>query len=248
MHDMQLEMVQKMAGITPELEQNQQLLFNIAENVVSPEGQSVFYGDLSENGHLQVYETVEIKTEEPEQVYETIGIKTEEPGQVYESNGNTTKEHGQGYETNEIKTEQPVQVYETSGIKTEQPGQVYETNAIKTEQPGQVYETNAIKIEEAEQDSLLATYKGKKSNLLQVKNDILDHFSDTIFLNGHKVDKTQFNCPICNLNFSKPSNVRMHIKIIHEGKKHDCPFCNKKFSYAGDLRRHIDSIHEGKKT
>ena len=72
-------------------------------------------------------------------------------------------------------------------------------------------------------------------------------FSGEIYLNGHRVDKTQFNCPICNLNFSKVSNVREHIKIKHLGKKHDCLLCNKSFSYAGDLRRHTKSIHDGEK-
>ena len=55
-----------MAENTPQLEQNQQLLFNIEENVITSEGLS----DFTKNDHLhngQVHEEIEVKPEEQNQ-------------------------------------------------------------------------------------------------------------------------------------------------------------------------------------
>ena len=50
-------------------------------------------------------------------------------------------------------------------------------------------------------------------------------------------------CNLCNKLFSKKSNLRKHVKSVHEKIKFKCEICNKELSRKGDLRRHKLSVH-----
>ena len=60
---------------------------------------------------------------------------------------------------------------------------------------------------------------------------------------------------ICGIAFGNPnktfcqlSNLKTHIKSVHEGlKNHKCDLCDKKFGHSSVLKKHIKGIHEGLK-
>ena len=58
---------------------------------------------------------------------------------------------------------------------------------------------------------------------------------------GNKNKK--FNCPHCQLQSITNTNIRKHIKEVHEGKKDfTCEFCKKSFSRKFSLKKH-ESVH-----
>ena len=60
--------------------------------------------------------------------------------------------------------------------------------------------------------------------------------------------KKQYECLICDNNFSRKSVLMLHIESVHEGKKpqksHKCHVCDYKTSHNGKLKRHIESVLE----
>ena len=59
---------------------------------------------------------------------------------------------------------------------------------------------------------------------------------------GNKNKK--FNCPHCQLQSITNTNIRKHIKEVHEGKKNfTCEFCKKSFSRKFSLKKHEESVH-----
>ena len=60
-------------------------------------------------------------------------------------------------------------------------------------------------------------------------------------------DRYNVNCNKCNYKASKPSNLQIHMRSIHDGVKYPCDQCNYKASQSGSLKLHIKSIHEGAK-
>ena len=50
-------------------------------------------------------------------------------------------------------------------------------------------------------------------------------------------------CDICNKLFSNKSNLRKHIKSVHEKMKFKCEICDKKLSRKDELQRHKLSVH-----
>ena len=59
---------------------------------------------------------------------------------------------------------------------------------------------------------------------------------------GNKNKK--FKCPHCQLQSITNTNIRKHIKEVHEGKKNfTCEFCKKSFSRKFSLKKHEDSVH-----
>ena len=63
---------------------------------------------------------------------------------------------------------------------------------------------------------------------------------------SHLKSETNFQCTICEKDFSKKVDLVNHIMNIHEnGKSSECPICFKQFSWVY-LPRHISQIHEKK--
>ena len=56
----------------------------------------------------------------------------------------------------------------------------------------------------------------------------------------------KYKCDACGKACRKPSELKDHIKTVHEGQKnHKCEFCEKYFSQKGHLKTHIECVHEG---
>ena len=61
-------------------------------------------------------------------------------------------------------------------------------------------------------------------------------------------EKKAYNCKICNANFALKNTLKVHVQVVHEGKKpHKCNCCGKCFSQS-HLIRHTAVVHEGKKS
>ena len=60
--------------------------------------------------------------------------------------------------------------------------------------------------------------------------------------------KKPHKCPICGYSCSKRSNLTRHVKSVHEGKKpHKCSICDYRCSIKPTLKVHVETVHEGKK-
>ena len=52
------------------------------------------------------------------------------------------------------------------------------------------------------------------------------------------------SCPLCRKVFTRKDNMRVHIRLVHQGeKKHSCRFCGRRFGTSIDKRRH-EERHE----
>ena len=55
-------------------------------------------------------------------------------------------------------------------------------------------------------------------------------------------------CQVCTKVFKHKSDLRRHIKSVHQGEKpHVCPVCEKGFSQSGTLHGHVRAVHRGEK-
>jgi len=54
-----------------------------------------------------------------------------------------------------------------------------------------------------------------------------------------------FRCLQCGKTFGQSSNLRSHVKMVHQGvKPHTCDVCGKSFGYSNDLRKHRAAVHD----
>jgi len=60
-----------------------------------------------------------------------------------------------------------------------------------------------------------------------------------------KCNENKYPCDKCNYIASNVSDLKKHVKSIHEGVKYPCNQCSSKFTDQSSLRQHIRSIHEG---
>lgn len=71
-----------------------------------------------------------------------------------------------------------------------------------------------------------------------------------VFKKYNKKGEKNINCTYdnCNVKFTNRSNLRRHIKNVHEKKiSFTCEHCNKEYSSKSNLLIHIDMVHEKKK-
>ena len=54
------------------------------------------------------------------------------------------------------------------------------------------------------------------------------------------------HCPICSKGFMMSSDVKLHMKVNHEGVKQKCVLCQKEFTSKQAVKNHILAFHEGK--
>ena len=51
-------------------------------------------------------------------------------------------------------------------------------------------------------------------------------------------------CNRCHSVFTATSNLKVHIKVVHEGvRKQKCGTCGKPFSHASNLSKHLKTVH-----
>ena len=62
-----------------------------------------------------------------------------------------------------------------------------------------------------------------------------------------KSNENNYPCDSCNYKTTKASDLRKHIKSMHEGVKYPCNQCQYQSSNLSNLYKHIKSIHEGVK-
>ena len=55
-----------------------------------------------------------------------------------------------------------------------------------------------------------------------------------------------FSCVICDRRFSFDSNMKDHIKKVHEGKRFECNVCDAKYVKESRLKTHIKIVHKDK--
>ena len=62
-----------------------------------------------------------------------------------------------------------------------------------------------------------------------------------------KKEKSVYTCTLCAKVFERPSRLRLHVHVVHEGHKDfSCESCGKAFSRAQSLKFHKETVHEGK--
>ena len=79
-----------------------------------------------------------------------------------------------------------------------------------------------------------------------------DSFSTKIKLEEHeKKHKSNISCDICNIVFTRTTDVKRHKKIYHGTKARPneikCNYCDFLFDDAELLARHLAEVHEGNK-
>ena len=76
-----------------------------------------------------------------------------------------------------------------------------------------------------------------------------EHIHSQVELKNHTSQtlerKKKYSCDICDKISTSSSNLRNHIKAIHEGVNFECKSCPKIFATAGILRNHTKIVHEG---
>ena len=74
---------------------------------------------------------------------------------------------------------------------------------------------------------------------------MMDNTKDDIESPENVIKKRFFKCDLCNKEFAKNHNLKVHIRNVHEGKKlYRCEKCEKNYSQNADLKTHIQKIHE----
>ena len=52
-------------------------------------------------------------------------------------------------------------------------------------------------------------------------------------------------CPQCDAAFVKASDLRTHVRVLHEKRRdHACPRCDAAFGKADALSRHVRTVHK----
>ena len=62
-------------------------------------------------------------------------------------------------------------------------------------------------------------------------------------------EENTIQCNICDSKFSAPRNLKVHISVVHDGKKpFKCDLCDKCYAMPSKLKQHILRVHERKKS
>jgi len=85
---------------------------------------------------------------------------------------------------------------------------------------------------------------GKCGKLIS-KHRLKDH--EKLHTTNSVEERKTINCPSCTTSFTCKSNLRRHIKSVHQGiKPHSCEVCEKKFASKNEVKEHM-SMHTGEK-
>ena len=67
-----------------------------------------------------------------------------------------------------------------------------------------------------------------------------------IEVHNYRKRQKRYSCYICGKNYTVPSEVSLHIKTAHEGRKdHLCQYCGKAFRRVHTLNKHRVKVHLG---
>ena len=59
-----------------------------------------------------------------------------------------------------------------------------------------------------------------------------------------KKEALKRQCKICEFWYSNESNLRVHVDMVHGGKKdHECPICDKRYSTKQVMDQHMKREH-----
>lgn len=84
-------------------------------------------------------------------------------------------------------------------------------------------------------------------NLSSTNQEVLtvNENSKQVLANSVKKSSPTVSCDLCNKNFSSPSKLRRHVRIVHEKiKPFNCQECGKNFGQKVNLIGHIQSRHK----
>lgn len=56
-------------------------------------------------------------------------------------------------------------------------------------------------------------------------------------------DATKFRCDVCQEGFTIETNLRRHVKEVHQNKRFDCIHCDKSYKRNEKLQNHIKKHH-----
>ena len=88
----------------------------------------------------------------------------------------------------------------------------------------------------------------KPDNFLSSTNQevlTVNENSKQVLANSVKKSSPTVSCDLCNKNFSSPSKLRRHVRIVHEKiKPFNCQECGKNFGQKVNLIGHIQSRHK----
>lgn len=79
------------------------------------------------------------------------------------------------------------------------------------------------------------------NKLLAHKHQLIDHI-ETYHIENNKVA-----CTKCSKIFKSQLKLKMHQRVIHDGKKFKCDKCDAAFSLLSYLHNHVKVKHEGKR-
>ena len=76
------------------------------------------------------------------------------------------------------------------------------------------------------------------------EKDTLEDKEDEEKVLKKKIDKYfQYNCDQCQYKTWDKSNLNIHVKSIHEGKKEPCEQCPYSASPKGNIKKHVNNKH-----
>merc|ERR1712223_1553885 len=78
----------------------------------------------------------------------------------------------------------------------------------------------------------------------EASNDDNVHEGEGHVKKKRKKEKSVYTCTLCAKVFERPSRLRLHVHVVHEGHKDfSCESCGKAFSRAQSLKFHKETVH-----
>lgn len=64
----------------------------------------------------------------------------------------------------------------------------------------------------------------------------------------HHSETKPYTCEQCGMSFKIANKLNIHIRLVHEGKKHSCEFCGREYNCPKSLKEHKFKMHGIDKT
>ena len=132
--------------------------------------------------------------------------------------------------------------------------EVHGLKKMKYHLPGTSMYKNNILDNDENQNFLCASCDKTFNN----ENDLLDHISTdhaggnmSVIINNlseNVLERKMYQCELCDYQCIRPSSLKTHVEVVHEGKskpKQTCVHCGKDYADQKCLAHHIKVVHEG---